>query len=214
MILRNVLIYGMSEAVNRGLAFLLLPIFSHYLSTSEFGMLSGFYAVTEVAIYLCGLNLNATIRPLYIKEAASRFAEYLGSGIVAVAVSTAGLTLIGAFLSRFIDLGVPIEIVLAATLSPGLQSITLAYLSLQQIRERPYVYLSFTLAYSAINVGLSLLFLIVVWKGWHGRVYALLVTNMAFGALAAILKSPAEQDSAARRPSRSRDRAPQSCPIA
>lgn len=187
MLARSIAIYGVSEAVNRGIPFLLLPILSYFLSPTEVGLLFLYYTATDILIYFSGLNLNATIRPLAVKQQAEAFSRYVRSGLLAVALAATVLALFGFPVTYYLWPDLPLWIGAVAAFSSGMQAVFLTSLSLNQIRKRPWVYLLLSLGYAFLNLALTLAFVVWIDRSWLGRVEGLFLSNVLAGLLGAVI---------------------------
>lgn len=179
-------LYGFGEAINKSLPFIFLPILSHFLDTEAFGVLFAYFAATEFLLFVTGLNLNATLRPKFIKLKGDQFQGYLASGIFVVAASTGLLVVVAAVADHLFDI---VDDPYLAALAPalaGFQAINLTYLSLKQISEQPGRYVAYSLVLAALNFGLSIA-LLATGEGWTGRVYGVFLANAVMGGAALVI---------------------------
>ncbi|MGB1518417.1 MAG: lipopolysaccharide biosynthesis protein, partial [Crocinitomicaceae bacterium] len=72
-------IYTIANIINAGIPFLLLPILTNYLSTSDYGVLSNFNALVNLMIPFVGINLMSSAQIQYLKEDINN-KDYLTSG--------------------------------------------------------------------------------------------------------------------------------------
>lgn len=94
---KHTTIYAFGNVLNRAAAFLLLPIYTNYLSVSEYGALEMFYIVASVVSGLLSVGLaHATLRFYFEYETeAERNSVVTTNLTVSMLISMAGVTLVG-----------------------------------------------------------------------------------------------------------------------
>lgn len=145
---RHSAIYAVGNAMNRVGAFLLLPLYTRYLSTAQYGTLEIFYAVSSVVSGVLSVGIaHATLR-FYFDYAEERDRNALVSTnlIASFVISLAGVLLVAAFGSHIVHwlLGdaAPVwalPIVLATLVLELSSQVALAYL---RAREKSVLFIS------------------------------------------------------------------------
>jgi O-antigen/teichoic acid export membrane protein len=66
--LKNIGIYTLSNVLNAAIPFILLPVLTQHLSTSDYGVISNYNALINILIPFIGLNLMAALQVVYVKN--------------------------------------------------------------------------------------------------------------------------------------------------
>lgn len=184
-LLRNTLVYAGSGVAKNAIPFLMLPVLTRYLSPSDFGIVATFEVILAVALVGIGVNMYGAVAVNAFRLDRHELQAYV-SNVILVSALAAVIAFFVAY--ALVDL-VPLEggtlvrwlpLIAIAGLSQVLFSIAL---TLWQVEESPVPYGLFQISQTALNVGLSLLFVINFRWGWEGRVKAILITSIVFGAL-------------------------------
>ncbi|HZM01104.1 MAG TPA: polysaccharide biosynthesis C-terminal domain-containing protein [Planctomycetota bacterium] len=150
---KHTLIYAITGQLSRLVGFLLIPFYTSWLTTADYGVNELLSQLIAVLSYVAGINLTTAMARYYFEqqdEAGRR--EVVSTTLLAVlagAVGVAGLLALGAE---------PLAALLSAD-DPGLPllvRLTLAILVLQMLRETWLRYLQAqqrSLAYGAVSVG-------------------------------------------------------------
>ena len=64
---KSIGIYGISNLVNSSLPFLFLLILTHYLTTSDYGIIANYQALFNLVLALVGFNVTGAIGRQYFK---------------------------------------------------------------------------------------------------------------------------------------------------
>ena len=186
---RSAGIYTVSNALTQGLPFFLLPILTHYLDPEEYGILSMFQVVVGIATPIISLNIHGAIHRQYYERENIDFSSYIGSCLILLSTAT-----LASFF--FVSSGAPLLYrfthisygwLLAAIIFTVSQVIIFVQLGLWQGEVRSTTYGIFQFGRTLVNVGLSLLLVIVYSLGWQGRILGQTVANSVFALLAILL---------------------------
>lgn len=184
-VLRNSLVYVGSGVVRNALPFLLLPVLTRYLTPDEVGIVATFEIMIGMGLVLVGLNAYGAIAVNFFRLQRSELQVYV-SNVIVISVLASLLVLGIAYgVLVFVPLvGAPstqwLFLIATAAFAQVLFSITL---TLWQTEQRSIPYGLFQISQSALNVGLSLLFVVIFRWGWEGRILAITAAAIAFGIL-------------------------------
>jgi O-antigen/teichoic acid export membrane protein len=177
-------VYGISPILDRALAILLLPVFTHYLSTDSYGSLMLLYASANVVQLFIFMGFPDALTKIYWDYKGRERKECLGTAWV----TTLGLNIIAAvpiivfadrIAVRFFD-NAPIAFLILLILA----RITLATqaiipMIIFRVREQKYHVLSANLINIFIRVAFTLLFLIPLKMGLAGIFLAEICANVS-----------------------------------
>ena len=99
MLFKNSVIYGVGEILPRAVAFLLIPVYTAYLSPADYGIMSSMGVLASILIIILPLNINRSMPRLYFdhKDLESQKNYYGTIFISIVATSSIMLLLLFAF---------------------------------------------------------------------------------------------------------------------
>ncbi|MBI2870416.1 MAG: oligosaccharide flippase family protein [Candidatus Omnitrophica bacterium] len=189
---RNSFVYACGNVLNRGAAFILLPLYTHVMNPADFGILSLFYLVSTIAHTLLSMGLaHATLRFYfeYTEEKMRRtvvstalFATMLiGVGGTALAVPFIGLIASALFQD---EAYAPLFYILFGTLV--LELVIEVSKALIRAQERPMVYVLSSVFKLLAQVGFNVYTVVILKKGIQG----ILLGNLASVFLLACLLIP------------------------
>lgn len=185
-LVRSSAVYAGSGVARNAIPFLLMPVLTRYLSPTDFGIVSTFEVMLAMGLVFVGLNMYGAIGVNFFKFERRELEVYIGNVIlisVVTSVVTLGLALL---IVPTLPLDMPasptrwVPLIVLAALSQVLFSIAL---TLWQVEQRPIPYAVFQTLQAALNVGLSLLFVVMFSWGWRGRLLAIITASVAFGAI-------------------------------
>lgn len=179
------IIYTITDAINKCIPFVLLPVLTYYLLPADFGIISNFNVIISVAAILVGLNADGAIAVNYFKLSKSELASY---------ISNTMLLILGAFLICLLAIIVfhnqiynviklPYEYQIASLFLVLGQSVTAINLELWRLEEKPLKFGIYQISQTAVNLLLSLYFIVILKTGWHGRVNAILIVSVLYGVI-------------------------------
>ena len=182
-LLKGTAIYGIGQITNRLLTFVMLPVYTYYLSPDEFGI----YAILTIILWLSasifslGLNhsaslvffesrnedhRSATIWGIFILLTGSVFCYWCLAYYLSAWTSSC---LFKAEISRYHMLLIVAASGFWILTQPG--AITLQY------REKPFLYIIASFLTSLLTVGLNLFFLVGLQRGLQGLLESILLAN-------------------------------------
>ena len=167
---RHSAIYGLGGLVSRILAVLLLPLYTSYLSTSDYGKIETLVAASAVLIIVLQLGISSAFFRFYFDspDAAGRrrvvrtcFWFTMGMATLGLAL---GLTLAGP-IAAFLHLGDSANLVRAAAVGLWAQMNYQQLTNLFRVEERSVQFVLASLANVVITVGATVLLVVVFDKG-------------------------------------------------
>ena len=183
---RNSAIYTVTTFLQKGVSFLLLPLYTRYLSPEDYGILAVVGSLSGVLAVFLNLSLHASVTRYYFsyRSEPNVLKEFWGTILVLVTLISLGagvtLLLVGQYLLAplYGDIAWPYVSLGIATIM--LQPVTTIFLSILQTREQADLYAMHTLAQFALTVTMIVSF--VVFLGWNaeGPLVAGLITAILY----------------------------------
>jgi len=191
---RGWLTYGLGSFVQRGIGFLLLPIYTTYLSPAELGIVGVVLAVFSGFSVIFGLGLRGAVTRQYFDhaEAPPRLREYLGSVYTAFALYGAvGASLLTLFGRGLFERTLP-QVPFAPFMPLALWAAFCAaaggvLLSLYRAREQAVRYVLLELVSAVLMLGFVAYFVVVRRGGAVGQAQGLFWSSLSAFALTLVL---------------------------
>lgn len=189
LLLKNILIYGGTNALKSLVPLLMLPILTTYLSLSDFGTLSLVETTILFVTPFVLLNINGAINVEFFKVKHSKLKEYVTNALLLSLISS--LVVLSIFLLfqknlssvLKIDENILIWIVIFATL----RIITSVVLGLYQSRQEPFKFALYTISQTAIDFTLSYIFVVIYQNGYIGRLEGVYISFLIFSIIGVFL---------------------------
>lgn len=168
----NAAIYLGANILNAAIPFLLLPILTRVLTPADYGIVAMFGIVLSVLGAFTGLSVHGAIGVRYFQMQKNELAEYVGTCIGILVISTSFIFLLVVFFGSWLSAvtGVPLDWLLVAVVLSGLQFLGNIRLSLWQVDGQAKKYGAFQVTQSLLNACFSLIFILIVGMAWQGRV--------------------------------------------
>lgn len=185
-LVRSSWVYLVTNGINSGIPFLLLPVLTRYLSPEEFGTVIMFQVAVGILTAVVGMNTQSAIGRQYFERDEIDFPRYIGNCLhILIATSLITAILIFPFvgiLETF--MGIPSQWVWTVFVIAIGQYLGSVALVLWQVQVKPIRYGIFGILQTAVNMGITL-WLIVGWGyGWEGRILGEVISAGGFGVLA------------------------------
>ena len=189
---RNILFYGLTAAVQRAASFILLPVYTRYLSPADYGVLQLLQISLDVVSIALTAGTTAGVMRFYFKtdderERRAIFATALG--LLLAFNALAAIALFGAegWIARAV-IGRPEEAPLVRLLALGflLEPAVAVPLLLMQARERARLFSFTSICRLALQIGLNLGFVVALGWAVRGVLLSTALTNALVGGLATL----------------------------
>ena len=182
----NAAFYLGANVLNAGIPFLLLPILTRVLTPADYGIVAMFGVVLSVLGAFTGLSVHGAIGVRYFQLAKKELAEYVGTCVGILVVSTTVIFIIIAAFGSWLTAvsGVPKDWLLVATVLSGFQFLGNILLSLWLVAGQAIKYGVFQISQSLFNAGFSLILILMVGLAWQGRVLGQALAIGIFGIIA------------------------------
>jgi len=186
----NSTIYAATSVLQRGLQFMLLPLYTHYLVPSAYGVLAIVTAVNGVLSIFFTLGLTSAVTRFYFEyqDQPVLLARFWGTILVFVmalsAVLGGALLLMGDILLRPFIGAVPFwPFVALGVMATFFQPFFLTFLAVLQMRNEALRYAAVSLANFALTAGLTIFMVVQMGWGAQGPLVATLAASVVFFAI-------------------------------
>lgn len=177
-LIKGASVYLTTNIIKALIPFLILPILTRYLSTEEYGQIAIFQTFLALISSVVGLNtVGAASRKFYDDVDNQVLRRFNGSCVQLLLLSSSlfffGVNLFKDELKGFLQ--IPLPWIMTAVLINSLCYITSLRLGQWQVRKKAKQYGCLAVSESAVNMGFSLLLLVVFKLGADSRVIAQLL---------------------------------------
>lgn len=175
-------IYTITTLASKAVPFLLLPILTHYLSPADYGYVSTFYLVVTIATLFTQLSTHGSVQVSYYQmEEDERSRHSFNTLWIVLFFSSIVLLLFLVFQDMLSSLTmIPSSWLIATVVCAAFDSVTGVLLSLLRISRRTYLYGIIELSRAILNIGSSLLLIVLFHMNWEGRAWGLVLTSLVF----------------------------------
>ena len=177
-IIKGASVYLTTNIIKALIPFLILPVLTRYLSTEEYGQIAIFQTFLALISSVVGLNTVGAANRKFYDDVDDQVLRNFNGGCVQILLLSSSLFFFGLILfkNELKDfLQIPLSWVMTSVLINSLGYITSLRLGQWQLRKKAKLYGYLVVSESTINMGLSLLLLVVFKLGADSRVIAQLL---------------------------------------
>jgi O-antigen/teichoic acid export membrane protein len=181
VIARHSFIYGLSNVMDRLVGFVMLPVYTRFLTPADYGIMELIYMTTSIISLVIGLGIDSAVTRFYFdyKEEDKRkmviSSALLGYGGMAAAITLLVLPFSG-FLARIIlDSEEYTSFFVIAILTLALNMILPIVHAYLRVQQKSLLYLISKVAMTAVTLGMNIYFVVYAEMG----VYGILLSNFA-----------------------------------
>jgi len=173
---KNAIIYGVGQGLNNFIGFLLLPLFTAYLTPADYGVISILGVIAMVTTPIFSLGLGTATGVCYFEGNSRKRKEatiWTVFGILVVSTTILGIggvtfaSMISSLAFQTPRYSYPVAISMLSTCLTILSTPFMLYL---QFEERAKTYVAITALSTLASVGLSLIMVVVLRRGVQGMV--------------------------------------------
>lgn len=180
--LKSFSLYTFASIVERAVSFFILPVFTYYLSTKDFGILSLHSTISTFMLPLISLGIQGSISIAYYKKEKKEYSNYFSSSIFFPFILSLLISINILFFKSFIEFffGIPIIWILLIPIFSFFSFVNSLLLIDYQIKNEPKKYVIFSLSNSIFNILISVLFVVLFDYGFEGRIIGQYVSIFIF----------------------------------
>lgn len=187
-LLSDAAVYGISSMLARVISFLLLPIFTWYLTPKDYGVMAMLAIVGAVFAPLANLGMtNAIFRRFNTDKSEEARARTLTTGMASIALSSVVVLAVGMLFAEpiaqvVVDDPELVGLVRLSLLTGAITAVGLAPFVVLRARRRVKLAATVNLAKLAISVSVSLFLVVVMEQGVQGVVVGTLVSEVCIAS--------------------------------
>ncbi|MGH7678905.1 MAG: lipopolysaccharide biosynthesis protein, partial [Gemmatimonadaceae bacterium] len=184
---RHAVLYAIGQILSKAVAFLMLPIYTSYLSPADYGVAALIEMTLDVIAIVAGAQIAQGVYRFYHKaDTPEEKRRVVSTTMTAMAVSFgimgAAVYLFAAPLSRLVfKSDAHADLLHLAAISFALQSLMLVPTAFARVQERSGLVVGSTLLKLVVQVGLNVTFIVGMGLGVKGVFLSTLFSNLVIG---------------------------------
>jgi O-antigen/teichoic acid export membrane protein len=191
-IAKHSIVYGLSDILSRAIGFILIPLYTHYLTPTDYGTLE----LLDLTSYIIGLFLamgiaQAVVRFYYEYNDKERRDQVISVAMITLWIVSAIVLAVLIFFSPLVS-----KVVMKSSDYYGMFNIIFVSmviglsneipLTVLRIEEKSLTYLSFTLTKLTLTLTLNIIFIVKFHMGVIGILYSGLIASLVIGTVITI----------------------------
>ena len=191
---KHSVLYGFGSLLNRIIGFILLPVYTKYLTPADYGVFSLLTIIGNIALLMSQMGIGTALfrEIIYVESDESTtestalfFLLIVGLCIFAV------LSFVSPYLSKIIfNAPVNIHLLQIVFLTTFFSLIDVLFLSKIRIKEQAGLFSILAILKFSINISLNIFFIVYLRKGVEGLVHASFITAVFFALIYFIIMLP------------------------
>jgi O-antigen/teichoic acid export membrane protein len=187
----NSTIYFVTNVLQKAISFFLLPLYTVYLSTADYGLVSLILSFLGVVTLLITLALNGSVSRYYFvyKKEEKKQKQFIGTVVITIIINSLVwfilLVLFHNIISEYFLQNISFyPFVFVALLSTVTAPVYLLYQTILQIKQRAKAFAANSLSFFILAITLNILLIVVFRMGALGMLLAISIPNMLFSVYA------------------------------
>lgn len=188
-LVRNSFVYVFCDGINKAIPFLLLPFITHYLTPSDYGIITNFTVYVQILSVFCFTCTVGAVPVMFYKLDKEGLKRYVSSIILLNTLSQLLCSVIAVSASFWIEksLNLSFPFQLSAIVTVWFSGITYVNMVLWRCEEKPLAFGVYQISQSALNALTTILFVILMLLGWQGRIYSMILATVVFGLISIVV---------------------------
>jgi O-antigen/teichoic acid export membrane protein len=176
--------YGIGSVLNRFISFLLLPLFTRYLTPSDYGISSILGWMTFLITPIFSLGMGSAMTPIYFgKNGSFQKEATVWSAFTILLISVSLLVILGVPFAKFWSQFAFQEpdylyLVTLTVFSTALSILSLPFILHLQFEEKATLFSAFTIINTTVSIGMNILLVVVFHRGVQGVIESNLITQV------------------------------------
>lgn len=190
---RNTAFYGLNAVLSRAVSFIMLPVYTHYLTPSDYGVLALLQVVVEIAAVTLTAGTSFAVMRYYFKfEDEGHRNSVLASGFAfelsAAAVGTVGICIAAPWISEVVlKSAAPTSMVRLAGVNFFLAALGGTPTVFQEVRERAGTLTAVSLIRLLLQLSLNIVFVVGMSLNTWGVLWSTFIATVIMNGLLAAL---------------------------
>ncbi len=189
LIVRHSSIYGLSNILGRAVSFLLLPLYTRFLTPADYGILELIHLTTSVISLVIGLGIEGAVSRFYFdydtddKRNVVISSAVVGYGSVAVILILSMLPFSGFMAKTILDSSERMSLFILALLALALGIVMPIFFTYMRVRQKSFQYMMANVIMTSITLSLHIYFIAFAKLG----VFGLLLSNLIVTSLFTVI---------------------------
>ncbi len=179
-VLKDSIIYLTTSSINRLIPFLLLPIMTKYLLPEEYGLLSVYMLFITLFTAFIGMNMHLNISKNFFQVSKDKMAIIVGNIFILLLITFGIYFFAVLFLAPNHIFSIPFKWFLFIPIISLLMMVNVINKTILRNEGKALLFGGFEISHSVINMGATLILLIICGFGWYAQVYGLLLSYAIF----------------------------------
>lgn len=182
---KSSLIYTISDGINKSIPFFILPILSHYLLPSDYGIVANFGVLTSILGLMISCSIDGAIAVNYHQMGVQKIKVYIFNAfLIAFFLFLIVLSMVVVFNEHIFQyFQVPYDYQIISVVSSFFGLFITINLVLWRLEEEPIYFGIYNISSTVLNILLSLFFVVALKQGWQGRVNGIAIATCLYGLL-------------------------------
>lgn len=184
-LIRDTLVYTVTDGIGKAISFILLPILSYYLSPEGLGLATNFTVFTSIVNLLAGQAILNALQYFYYEQTKEQNAILVSNLIWMTIIACLCLAIIALLWSNLIFNYLQLDLTFQLLTFPFALAFVLTNINLQLLRleDKPKSFAIYQIVQIALHCLLVVLFVIIWKQDGEGKIYAEILTVIMMGAV-------------------------------
>lgn len=188
-LVKNSVLYVITDAVNKAVPFLILPLLTHYLLPEDYGKVANYNVYLNLLVVFIGINVQSIISVNFYRLDKVEIGKYIFNILFVLAIT---LTICGLIVFLFIKpirsyLSVSTSFVVSGLIIATSQVLSNINLIIWRLEEQPLYFGSYQISQTICDVTLSLVLIILFQLSWQGRIIGIGTSSVFYAFISVIL---------------------------
>ena len=186
LIARHSVIYGLSNVLDRMVGFLMLPVYTRFLTPSDYGIMELIYMTTSIISLVVGLGVEAAVGRFYFDYADEGQRKkvistaIIGYGAMVFAVILAMIPFASPMARLVLDSAEYADLFEIALLTLALGIVLPIVYAYMRVRQKSFQYMITKVMMTAAGLGMNIYFVVLAKMGVYGILMSNLLAHLIF----------------------------------
>ena len=182
-LLKASFIYTICDAINKAVPFFILPVLSHYLLPSDYGLVANFGVLAGILNLLVLLTMDGAISVNFHRLTRNEIREYVFNAFLISSFSFLLIFAIFFFIQKPLVnlLEIPFKYQVLCLIMAFFNMISSINLIIWRLEEKPLNFGVYGIGNTLVNIVSSLILVITYKLGWQGRIIGMSIAVILFG---------------------------------
>lgn len=188
-VIRNSFVYVFCDGINKAIPFLLLPLITHYLTPSDYGVVTNYNVLVQIVSVFAYLCTAGALPVMFAKLGKEEIRRYVSNMILLNTLANIICVLLMFPIHNLIEDSLNISFVyqMSVLVLVWFAGITNVNMLLWRCEERPLAFGIYQISQSALNALSTIMFVVVFLLGWQGRIYSMIFSTIIFGLISVVV---------------------------